>query len=104
MALPKELEQLPKTYERRVEDDEYDLGMAGVTGANLFVRGIGRYTARVAGRRRVNAVSIPETALRAPKATQAKYGLLHVVGKRPLQRVTVNEVPVGNRHCHVPAG
>ena len=84
VAFPKNLEQFLEICECRVINDKYDFGMAGFTSANLFVRWIGRYATGITSCCRVDAVRIPEAAFRTPKATQAKYGLLHIVGKRPL--------------------
>src|SRR5215207_10422893 len=72
VGLPEHREQVPVGDLLGVKGDEHGLGVPGTAAANLLVGRVQREASRVAGRRRVNAVDLPELALGAPEAAEAK--------------------------------
>src|SRR4051795_13158793 len=88
VALPEEPEHLLVAGEKRVEDDEDGLGVAGATRADLLVGRVRRRAARVADGRRVHARGLPEDPLGAPEAAHAELRALEPVGERRRDRVS----------------
>src|SRR3954451_1560148 len=86
VVLPEELEDLLVGDLLGVEDDQHGLRVAGLAAAGLFVGRVGRVAARVADRGRVDALGLPEHALRAPEAAHADDGGLQVLRERRLDR------------------
>src|ERR671916_1476322 len=66
VGLPEHRKQVPVGDLLGVEDDEHGLGVSGPTAANLLVGRVLREASRVADRRRVNAVDLPEPTLGPP--------------------------------------
>src|SRR5262249_27844864 len=73
------------------------LVVAGLSGADLAVRGIRREPARVADRRRVDARRLPELLLRAPEAAEAEEGEL-LAREGWEERRAQDEVALGDAH------
>src|SRR5947209_5825716 len=68
VSLPEQLQHLLVAGGGAVERDKNGLGMAGAPAADLLVGGVRGKPAGVADGRRVDAVGLPEEALRAPEA------------------------------------
>src|SRR5262249_53859004 len=98
VALPERPEQSLVRDLARVVDDQHHLGMAGAARADLLVRRGLRQPPRIADRGRVDAVHLPELALRAPETAEAEERPLGPLGKRPLQGRTEHGVLL--RHTH----
>src|SRR5215216_7937363 len=81
MGLPEHCEQFSVGDLLRIEDNEHGFGMSGSSAADLLVGRVRREAARVADRRRVNAVDLPEFTLGPPEAAEAKDRGAYTVGE-----------------------
>src|SRR2546430_1251879 len=72
VVLPEHLEQVGEGYPGRVVHDLDDLGMPGVAGADLLVRGVRRVPAGVPDRRGDHAGDAPEHLLGTPETAPAE--------------------------------
>src|SRR5215218_6017265 len=103
VALPERAQDLLERDLRRVEHDEHGLGVAGRAAADLLVRRVRRVAARVAGGGRVDAVELPAQPLGAPEAAEPDDELLHLLGKRGLERGPEHVVALGDGDRSVPS-
>src|SRR5215203_7205962 len=96
MGLPEHLEQVPVRDLLRIEDDEHGLGVPGTAAANLLVGRVWGKASRVADRRRVNAVDLPEYTLGPPEAAEAEDRGAHTLGEGRLEGCAEHGMPLGN--------
>src|SRR5215217_60656 len=105
VGLPEHREQVPEGDLLGVEDDEHGLGMPGTAAANLLVGRVRREAPRVADRRRVDAVDLPELTLGPPEAAEAEDRGARTLGKGRLKGRAEYGVPLGNAEGRLlPAG
>ena len=104
MGLPEHLEEFFVAHHLGIEHDQHHLVVPGHARTHFPVGGIGRHSPGVAHGRGVDAVELPETALRPPETTQAEHRLLHAfrVGRR--QRVAVHEMRRRHLYLLLPPG
>src|SRR5215207_7178424 len=105
VGLPEHPQQVPVGDLLAVEDDEHGLGVSGSAAANLLVRRVWGKASRVADRRRVNAIDLPEFTLGPPEAAEAEYSGARALGEGRLEGCAEHGVPLGNGECRLlPAG
>src|SRR5215210_6465599 len=96
VGLPEHREQVPVGDLLGVEGDEHSLGVPGTAAANLLVGRVRREAPRVADRRRVDAVDLPEPTLCTPEAAEAEDRGAHTLEKGRLKGRAEHGVPLGN--------
>src|SRR3712207_3076425 len=79
MGLPEHREQFPVGDLLRIEDDEHGLGMPGSSAADLLIGRVRCEASRVADRRGVNALYLPECTLGPPEAAEAEDSGAHTL-------------------------
>src|SRR5215212_10578747 len=109
VGLPEHREQVPVGDLVGVEDDEHGLGVSRTSAAHLLVGRVRREAPRVADRRRVDAVDLPELTLCTPEAAEAEDRGAHTLGERcpegraeygvPLRNAERRPLPAGKRLC-----
>ena len=104
MRLPEDLEQRGVGDQRGLKREPHDFVMPGHARADLFIVRIGRITAGIARRGRVNTRQFPEAPFRAPETAQAKQRQLTIRRKRRPQRMAMDIMPVFDPHGRVTAG
>src|SRR5919199_260414 len=96
VGLPEHREQVTVGDLLAVEDDEHGLGVPGTSATNLLVGRVRCEAPRVADRRRIDAVDLPELALGPPEAAEAEDRGAHTLGKRWLDWRAEHGVPLRN--------
>src|SRR5215211_3129717 len=96
VGLPEHREQVPVVDLLGVEDDEHGLGVSRTSAAHLLVGRVRREAPRVADRRRVDAVDLPELTLGPPEAAEAEDRGARTLGKGRLKGRAEYGVPLGN--------
>src|SRR5215217_5031767 len=81
VGLPEHREQVSVGDLLGVKGDEHGLGVPGTAAANLLVGRVRCEASRIADRRRVNAVDLPELTLGTPEAAEAKHRGAYTVGE-----------------------
>src|ERR687893_682671 len=81
VGLPEYCEQVSVGDLLGLEDDEHGFGVSGTSAADLLVGRIRRVASRVADRRRVNTVDLPEDTLGTPEAAETEDRGAHTSGK-----------------------
>src|SRR5215213_5615031 len=105
MGLPEHREQFPVRDLLQIEDDEHGLGVPGSSAADLLVGRVRCEASRVADRRRVNAVDLPEFTLGPPEAAEAEDSGAHTLGEGRLEGCAEHGMPLGNGESRLlPAG
>src|SRR5215207_1178136 len=96
VGLPVHREQVPVGDLLGVEDDEHGLGVSRTSAAHLLVGRVRREAPRVADRRRVDAVDLPELTLGPPEAAEAEDRGARTLGKGRLKGRAEYGVPLRN--------
>src|SRR5262245_17087688 len=94
VVLPEDAQHLLVAGLGRVEHDEDGLGVPGAPRADLLVGGVGRDATGVAHRGGVDAIGLPELALRTPEAAHPEHGLLQPLGEGRMQRMAEHRVTI----------
>src|SRR5262245_39901042 len=92
VILPEHFQQLLEPDLLRIEDDEHGLGVAGHARADFAISRIWCQTGRVADRCRIDAVELPELALRAPETAHREHRGFETRRERRDERVPVDEM------------
>ena len=90
MGLEAGPQDLRQADHRRVKDHAYDLGVACLAGAGLFIARIRRMAAGIADRRHLDARQLPEEALGSPEAAQPQHDLLTLTVERRYNRAAID--------------
>jgi hypothetical protein len=96
VGLPEHRKQVPVGDLLGVEADEHGLGVSGPTAANLLVDRVLSEASRVADRRSVNAVDLPEPTLGPPEAAETQDRGAQTLGKGWVEGCAEHGVPLRN--------
>ena len=104
VVLPEGLEERVVRDHLRIEHDEHNLVVSGLSGANLFVGRIGREAAGIANSSRPDTgADLPELALSTPEAADSEHRGLEAFRIWSLDRPAEDEVLFSRRKRRRPA-